>query len=207
MFKINNISPTQPYKIFIKYLDKASFSGQSCIDAMSISSFNNELMEVDSRFVNLKYINGDEWIFFTNYNSPKAIAFECHNQISALFYWDKINLQIRIKAKISKCSEELSNAHFDGRAPEKNAIAISSKQSQPIESYEKVISNYHIAMENIQMLKKRPSNWGGFSFIPYYFEFWEGHKSRINKERYMNTLTINGKNIIYNHNYLLKIFF
>ena len=64
MFKINNISPTQPYKIFIKYyLDKASFSGQSCIDAMSISSFNNELMEVDSRFVNLKYINGDEWIF------------------------------------------------------------------------------------------------------------------------------------------------
>ena len=26
-----------------------------------------------------------------------------------------------------------------------------------------------------------PENWGGFSFIPYYFEFWEGHISRINK--------------------------
>ena len=27
----------------------------------------------------------------------------------------------------------------------------------------------------------RPSNWGGYSFKPYYFEFWEGHKSRLNK--------------------------
>ena len=107
--------------------------------------------------------------FFTNYNSPKAIAFECHNQISALFYWDKINLQIRIKAKISKCSEELSNAHFDGRAPEKNAIAISSKQSQPIESYEKVISNYHIAMENIQMLKKKTKQLGWIFFYSILF--------------------------------------
>jgi len=26
-----------------------------------------------------------------------------------------------------------------------------------------------------------PEYWGGFSFIPYYFEFWVGHESRINK--------------------------
>ena len=23
--------------------------------------------------------------------------------------------------------------------------------------------------------------WGGFAFIPYYFEFWEGNTSRLNK--------------------------
>ena len=23
--------------------------------------------------------------------------------------------------------------------------------------------------------------WGGFSFIPYYFEFWQGHNNRLNK--------------------------
>ena len=26
-----------------------------------------------------------------------------------------------------------------------------------------------------------PDYWGGFKFKPYYFEFWEGHKSRLNK--------------------------
>ena len=30
-------------------------------------------------------------------------------------------------------------------------------------------------------LKKCPKYWGGYSFTPYYFEFWEGHESRINK--------------------------
>ena len=30
-------------------------------------------------------------------------------------------------------------------------------------------------------LKNCPDYWGGFAFTPYYFEFWEGHKSRINK--------------------------
>ena len=29
----------------------------------------------------------------------------------------------------------------------------------------------------------RPYFWGGFSFIPYYFEFWQGHKNRLNKRR------------------------
>ena len=30
-------------------------------------------------------------------------------------------------------------------------------------------------------LKKCPEFWGGYSFTPYYFEFWEGHESRLNK--------------------------
>ena len=52
--------------------------------------------EVDSRYVNLKYIKDSEWIFFSNYNSPKSIAFNAHNQVSAVIYWKSINLQIRI---------------------------------------------------------------------------------------------------------------
>ena len=30
-------------------------------------------------------------------------------------------------------------------------------------------------------LKECPSHWGGFSFVPYYFEFWEGNENRVNK--------------------------
>ena len=28
---------------------------------------------------------------------------------------------------------------------------------------------------------KRPEYWGGYSFVPYYFEFWEGNENRLNK--------------------------
>ena len=27
----------------------------------------------------------------------------------------------------------------------------------------------------------RPNFWGGYSFTPYYFEFWQGHENRLNK--------------------------
>ena len=62
----------------------------------------------------------------------------------------------------------------------KNALAISSHQSSYIESYEGVQQNFSKAL-NSSNLSECPEYWGGFLFVPYYFEFWEGHKSRLNK--------------------------
>ena len=118
--------------------------------------------------------------FFSNYKSPKALSFRSHNQITALLYWSSINVQIRIKATISKTSDEYNQNYFFNRSEEKNALAISSNQSRPIKSYIKVEENYNRTLKN-DNLKKCPEYWGGYSFIPYYFEFWEGHQSRINK--------------------------
>ena len=42
------------------------------------------------------------------------------------------------------------------------------------------VGNINYAQDS-ENLYKRPSYWGGYSFTPYYFEFWKGHKSRINK--------------------------
>ena len=59
-------------------------------------------------------------------------------------------------------------------------MAISSNQSKSIESYNQVIKNYNKSLKHHD-LKKCPDFWGGYSFIPYYFEFWEGRESRLNK--------------------------
>ena len=155
-------------------------AGQTGIEAISISSFNNKIHEVDSRYVNLKFIINDELIFFSNYRSPKASAFNTHNQISALVYWHSINVQIRIKAEVKKTSNEFNQKYFANRSEEKNALAISSKQSNSISSYDLVKESYNKALKNND-LKKCPDYWGGYSFTPYYFEFWEGHESRLNK--------------------------
>ncbi len=168
-----------PHELFVKYYDEALKAKQSSINAISISSFNFEKNEVDSRFVNLKYIIKDKWIFFTNYESPKAQAFKKHKQISALLYWDSINTQIRIKGKIRRTSSSFSDKHFVGRQPEKNALAISSNQSRKIDSYEDVLKNFEFTKKNSD-LTKRPIYWGGFEFIPYYFEFWQGKDYRLN---------------------------
>ena len=166
--------------LFEAKYNKALNAGQKNIEAISISSFDTDRKEVDSRYVNLKLIINDEFIFFSNYNSPKAHSFSQHNQISALFYWPITNVQIRIKANIKKTSYEFNQKYFFNRSEEKNALALSSNQSKPINSYNQIKKNYNHSLKNDD-LKKCPQYWGGFSFIPYYFEFWEGHESRINK--------------------------
>jgi pyridoxamine-phosphate oxidase len=180
MIELNKIIDAEPYIIFNNYYMDAISKNQQSIEAMSVSSYNKDLDEVESRFVNLKYINMDEWVFFSNYNSKKAKDFNTHSQVSVLFYWDKINTQIRLKAKIKKTSRKFSNEHFLKRSQEKNALAISSNQSTSIKSYDHILDRYNRTKEKEDLLK-RPDYWGGFSFTPYYFEFWEGHNSRINK--------------------------
>jgi len=180
MIQFNNLNTEIPYLLLKEKYDEALNAGQKSIEAISISSFNKEINEVDSRYVNLKFISNDEFIFFSNYDSPKAFSFNSHDQIAALLYWPSINVQIRMKAKIKRMTDEFNQNYFFNRSEEKNALAISSNQSKPINSYNQVKENYSKSLENDD-LKKCPEFWGGYSFTPYCFEFWEGHESRLNK--------------------------
>jgi pyridoxamine 5'-phosphate oxidase len=180
MIAFNDHNTEQPYLLFNKKYDEAIDAGQKGIEAISISSYNKETNEVDSRYVNLKFISNDEFIFFSNHNSPKASAFNSHDQIAALVYWPSTNVQIRMRAKIKRTTDEFNQNYFFSRSEEKNALAISSNQSKSIDSYNQVKENYKKSLKNDD-LKKCPEFWGGYSFTPYYFEFWEGHESRLNK--------------------------
>ncbi|MDB9997730.1 pyridoxamine 5'-phosphate oxidase family protein [Gammaproteobacteria bacterium] len=180
MIQFNNLNQEIPFLLFKAKYDEALNGGQKGIEAISISSYNSKKHEVDSRYVNLKFVTNDEFIFFSNYDSPKASSFSSHKQIAALFYWPSINVQIRMKSKIRKTSDEYNQKYFFDRSEEKNALAISSNQSKPINSYSQVKENYNKSLKT-QDLKKCPEFWGGYAFTPYYFEFWEGHDSRLNK--------------------------
>jgi len=185
MIQFKNLNQGEPYLLFKSKYDEAYSAGQKVIEAISISTFENKTNEVDSRFVNLKFVSENEFIFFSNYKSPKANSFETHNQIAALIYWSSINVQIRMKAKIRKMSNDYNQRYFENRSKKKNALAISSNQSKPINSYKQVIENFNKSLNNDD-LKKCPKYWGGYSFTPYYFEFWEGHESRLNKREVFN---------------------
>lgn len=180
LIKFTNTNNSIPYRNFILKYDEALKNHQENIQAVVISSYNKVNNEVESRFVNLKMINAEEWIFYSNYNSRKAKDFFGHNQISAILFWSKINIQIRIKAHVKKIKEVDSDLYFKSRSIKKNALSISSNQSSSIDCYSSVKNLYQETLLN-KDCHDRPEYWGGYSFKPYYFEFWEGHKSRLNK--------------------------
>ena len=142
MISFSRIDGTEPYSLFQDYYFEAERKKQNNIEAIAIASYQKDIEEVDSRFVNLKYIEENRWFFYTNYNSPKAKQFAQSEKISALIFWNSINTQIRIKAKIKKQSHNLNQKYFEDRNPKKNALAISSEQSRPIESFERIVKNF-----------------------------------------------------------------
>ena len=180
MINFIDINKEEPHILFKKKYNDAINANQENIEAVSKSSFNKEKSQVDSRYVNLKIVKGNNFIFFSNYNSKKAEQFSSNNNIAALFFWNKINTQIRIKAKIHKLDNIESDTYFRKRQKEKNALAISSMQSTQIESFDKVKQNFFHVLKN-EDLKKRPVYWGGYRFVPFEFEFWEGHMHRLNQ--------------------------
>ena len=102
MIEFNNLVKEIPYLYLKSKYDYALKANQKNIEAISISSYSKKLNEVNARFVNLKFVNDAEFIFFSNYESSKSQDFNDHGQITALIYWNTINTQIRIKATIKK---------------------------------------------------------------------------------------------------------
>ena len=180
MIIFKNLNQEKPFQLLKVKYDEAVNAGQQSIEAISISSFNKQTQEVDCRYVNLKFITNNEFIFFSNYDSPKAFSFNSHKQIAALLYWPSINTQIRMKANIKKTSDQYNQNYFLNRSREKNALAISSNQSKPISSYSAVKENFKKVL-NTEDLGKCPKHWGGYSFTPFEIEFWEGNQYRLNK--------------------------
>ena len=67
MITFYNICPEEPYFRFKDKYDQALNKNQQLIEAIAISSYSSKTQEVDVRFVNLKIIDGRDFIFFTNY--------------------------------------------------------------------------------------------------------------------------------------------
>ena len=76
MIVFKDLPEEEPYQQFQKdYLD-AEKAKQPLVYAIAISSFNKTLNEVESRFVNLKYIEGEEWISFQTITVLKQSHFK-----------------------------------------------------------------------------------------------------------------------------------
>lgn len=181
MIEFIDVCKTDPYQHFIKLYNEAKNQSQEHIEAAAVSTASHN-KKPSSRFVNIKYVHNESFIFFSNYNSVKAKDIESNPQASILFFWSKTNTQIRLEGKIIKTSNSFSDDHFQRRSYEKNISAIISNQSSENDGYSNLIQRYEKAIKAYKGKDlARPTSWGGYSFVPKSFEFWQGENARLNK--------------------------
>ena len=81
---------------------------------------------------------------------------------------------------VEKLSAKESDTYYNSRERGSQIGAWASPQSEEIpnrEMLEAWVNEYTRMFEGKKI--PRPQNWGGFRFIPAYFEFWYGRESRL----------------------------
>ena len=133
-----------------------------------------------ARTVLLKDVSEQGFVFFTNYESRKGHELLENPRAALVFFWDKLQKQVRIEGKVELLSPQESDLYFATRARGSQISAWSSPQS-------KNISNRTVLKKLVQFFEKkfkkqpipRPEFWGGFRIHPEKMEFWTGKEHRL----------------------------
>ena len=173
-----DISP-DPIVFFTKWFEEALSADALEPNAMCLSTVGNE-GRPSSRIVLLKQIKPGGFVFFTNYNSRKAMQIEGNKYCALNFTWHELERQVRIEGCATKIMPYESDAYFELRPPKSKLGAWASPQSQAIANraeLEKLVADTEKMFEGKNIL--RPANWGGYIVAPHLIEFWQGRPDRL----------------------------
>jgi pyridoxamine 5'-phosphate oxidase len=132
------------------------------------------------RLVLLKGYDERGFVFFTNYESRKAVELEANPEATLVFHWAILQRQIRIEGTTQRISKDDSEAYFHSRGRGSQVGAWASKQSQPLPKREELegrVKQFESEFKGGQV--PLPPYWGGYRLNPRSIEFWQGRASRL----------------------------
>jgi len=176
-------------------------------DTMAIATSNSQGLP-NVRMVLCKEINTEEGyvVFYTNYNSVKSMEIKENPKCSALFHWDKLGYQIRIRGEILQSPDEENDAYFASRHLGSQVGAWASNQSDPVvdrqaldDQFRKILDRFNLTNESITRNEQkipRPPHWGGYRLWVEEIEFWLNQKDRLHDRlHFRRVLTISSEGI------------
>ena len=133
-----------------------------------------------ARIVLLRGWDERGFVFFTNYVSAKGRDLEKHAVAALVFFWDKLERQVRITGRVEKLAPDESDAYFALRPRGSRLSAWASPQSQTVPDRATLDERMAEAARRFEGIDvPRPPHWGGYRVKPARFEFWQGRPNRV----------------------------
>lgn len=173
--KSANPNPFIQFDLWFKDAEKENYLEPN---AMTLSTVSKDL-KPSSRVVLLKNYDERGFVFFTNYDSKKGRELAANPAACIIFYWDKLERQIRIEGDVIKTTYEESDNYFQTRSYTSRLGAIASKQSEFLKSRFSLLKDVAKLIAKYPTHVPLPDYWGGYRLVPNYFEFWQGRPSRL----------------------------
>jgi len=168
-----------PIKQFELWFNQALEAKLIELNAMSLATVGEEGLP-SIRSVLLKSYDEEGFIFFSNYNSKKALHIDQNPNVALHFAWLGLERQVKIEGVATKISKSASLKYFLSRPKGSQIGAWVSHQSQ-------IISSRSLLEAKFEEIKKKfvegkipfPDFWGGYIVKPLVVEFWQGGKDRL----------------------------
>ncbi|MDX9750934.1 MAG: pyridoxamine 5'-phosphate oxidase [Flavobacteriales bacterium] len=168
-----------PIALFARWMNDAPGGGQPEPNAMALSTMGSAT--ISCRMVLLRGFDADGFVFYTNYNSRKAMDLERDPRCALTFFWPALERQVRIEGRAERTTAEESDAYFATRPRESRIGAWSSDQSRAVDDRARLDERYARWSERFGADGEvpRPMHWGGFRVRPARIEFWQGRGDRM----------------------------
>ncbi|NCG05641.1 MAG: pyridoxamine 5'-phosphate oxidase [Gammaproteobacteria bacterium] len=171
--------PDDPMALFEQWQQDASAAGLADPTGVVVATVQPD-GSIRQRFVLLKGVSERSFVFFTNYNSDKAVALADNDRASMLFPWNELDRQVSVSGRVEKIAETESDAYFAARPRASQIAAWTSQQSRPIASRSVLEHQYQETLRRFDGSDvPRPPHWGGFRLVPERIEFWQGGEDRL----------------------------
>ena len=172
-----------PFTLFDEWFAEAQASEPNDPNAMALATVDS-YGRPSSRMVLLKGHGADigGFVFYTNFESRKAIQLSGNLNVALLFHWKSLRRQIRIEGEANPVDDATADTYFATRSRNSQLGAWASDQSQPLDSratFEARFAEMETRFEGGDV--PRPPHWSGWLVTPERIEFWQDREFRLHE--------------------------
>lgn len=175
----------EPFRRFGAWLEQAVAAGVPEPTAFTLATADAR-GRPSARMLLLKGFDEAGFVFYTNLESRKAGELAENPHAALCFFWQPLELQVRVEGPVARVGEDEADQYFASRPRGSRIGAWASSQSRPLESYEGLmarVAEYEARFGAGEI--PRPPHWSGFRLAPERVEFWRGRPSRLHeRERF-----------------------
>lgn len=171
--------PNDPFTLFRRWFRDAQNAGELLPEAMALATATRD-GRPSVRMVLNRGVSRGGFVFYTNYNSRKAVELIGNRHAAVVFHWPRIERQLRVEGRVHKLTRRESERYFQTRPRDSRVSAWASPQSATIPGRSFLEEEVARAQERFgSRTIPCPPFWGGFRIVANCIEFWQGQPHRL----------------------------